>query len=289
MNTKTIDTLSEELQNRIRTSSFSDTYFSTQKKYSSLTPKQIPSYNHQDDLANALSAISSQHGQEAEYLFKATLIIDTLKEQGIKDYVNFKSCIQKQYQQNFERIIAAINKDISCEILDGDNFWKELSICKTNIFPAAAQLVDIKSSLSKSLFMGGNLIRHPGLFFHALSKKNYYQIHSHTPTLSNFNEKGWEECYRIMAENIKDKNNAAGFYGTSWFYDPKISDISPRLAYLVKTPLEGGAKLLYLGNDPSDNAIQTSKTRRELYKEGKYTPKLYTLIWQRQDLLNWAF
>jgi len=79
-----------------------------------------------------------------------------------------------------------------------------------------------------------------------------------------------------------------GICNESWFYDPQLAGISPRLMYLQTIPLQNGAKRFYLGlRDPSD-AIAKSKTRENLYKEGRYTPKSFMIIWPRKEFLQWA-
>jgi hypothetical protein len=81
-----------------------------------------------------------------------------------------------------------------------------------------------------------------------------------------------------------------GMFGASWFYDPVLDDISPRLAYLRKIPQDGGAHVLYVstGGDHIDNATSTSPSRRKLYEEGKYMPKSYMLAWGKREQIDWA-
>jgi hypothetical protein len=78
--------------------------------------------------------------------------------------------------------------------------------------------------------------------------------------------------------------------GTSWFYDPHLLQISPHFAYLQQRPLEGGAFLMRhrTGRFDIEHATMTSRTRRRLYQEGKYTPMCYSLLWPRKDLIFWA-
>ncbi len=78
--------------------------------------------------------------------------------------------------------------------------------------------------------------------------------------------------------------------GTSWFYDPALPAISPRLAYLQQRPLEAGAFLVRHGRGAiyTERATLTSETRRKLYEEGKYLPVCFSLVWPRDALIAWA-
>jgi hypothetical protein len=79
-------------------------------------------------------------------------------------------------------------------------------------------------------------------------------------------------------------------FGASWFYDPALDEISPRLGYLRKTPIAGGA--FFIQGDATEedkrNALSTSSTRQKLYDEGKYIPRSHMLIWGKNDQINWA-
>ncbi len=108
--------------------------------------------------------------------------------------------------------------------------------------------------------------------------------------LSEFNEIGWQEFYIRVAELMKINTSIKGIYGGSWFFDPDLEEISPRLSYLRKIPIENGGRFFYTGSNEHDIKLSTlkSKTRKKLYQEGKYLPKSYLLIWSRTKLLAWA-
>lgn len=76
--------------------------------------------------------------------------------------------------------------------------------------------------------------------------------------------------------------------GVSWFYDPQLDEVSPRLKYLRDVPLAGGARLVPVGASPASVALATatSVTRRDLYALGKYTPISNALVWSRRDMLK---
>jgi hypothetical protein len=79
--------------------------------------------------------------------------------------------------------------------------------------------------------------------------------------------------------------HARGVFGTAWFYDPKVREISPRIAFAQD--LQAGAYRLCIGSNEAAiaNATATSAERRNRYKEGVYLPTDYALIWSRRDII----
>jgi len=111
-----------------------------------------------------------------------------------------------------------------------------------------------------------------------------YRIHTEIRYLKNYNEAGWDASYHKMSLLMRENPAIRGAIGTSWFYDPALEEISPRLAYLRKRPAENGAYLHYdgPGDIHTERATTSSETRRDLYEKGQYTPTCYTILWARK-------
>jgi hypothetical protein len=79
-------------------------------------------------------------------------------------------------------------------------------------------------------------------------------------------------------------------FGSAWFYDPALREISPRLAYLREVREAHGARNFRFGTGPDvvADALERSPTRRRLHAEGRYVPAAHYLVWLRADLLRWA-
>ncbi len=160
--------------------------------------------------------------------------------------------------------------------------------------PAAAQDIDLNSGLPFKAFVSvavkrGDLSLLPRYVQHGLWR-TCYDVHTDSRNTKNFNPDGWLKTYRCIADLFKLRPNIPAFFGTSWFYDPALIEISPRLAYLQEVPKSGGA--FFIWNGPGEihtnRATLTSKTRRKLYEDGKYLPTCYTMVWPRQPLIEWA-
>lgn len=195
--------------------------------------------------------------------------------------------------RHMARIAADVSYDADWLSVDNDLFQKELGLVTLRLYAAGAQLVDPRCGLPRSLIWRGGWAAslRKALDLHAMGAvRPWLQIHTHRFNLDAFNEAGWDECYRCCADLYRLHPETFGMFGGSWFYDPVLQDISPKLAYLRERPAAGGARLwLYeRGGDAIDNALATSPTRRKLHDEGKYLPTSYMLIWPKADQIRWA-
>jgi hypothetical protein len=116
------------------------------------------------------------------------------------------------------------------------------------------------------------------------------RFHVDSRWLDNFNPESWEEFYFHVADLLEANPACAGMLSTSWFFDPALAKVSPRLAYLINLPLSGGAKIVRHHTTPFDieSATMASSTRRKMYESGEYLPVSYSFIWRRADLIAWA-
>jgi hypothetical protein len=176
----------------------------------------------------------------------------------------------------------------------GEFFCKDVRFVLGLSVPCGAQVVDMHSrfrlrTVALSFLRSGDFSASKQYFL-TKGYRPWLQIHTESRYLNDFNEEGWDRCYLRIAELLEWKKDIAGMVGTSWFYDPQLVEISPRIVYLQERPRERGAFLLRHGTQRSDvvNAIKTSETRRRLYREGKYIPVCYSILWPRKELLSWA-
>ena len=177
--------------------------------------------------------------------------------------------------------------------VENDLFQKDLGITTFRLYVAGSQLIDPRCGVPRSYLMKGGLAELPRRVRTILGLggfKPYFQIHTHMSMLETFNEQGWEDCYRGCVELYALYPQVKGMMGGSWFYDPALAEISPRLAYLRDAPVKNGAHLMYVetGGDAMHNSLSSSPTRRKLYEEGRYIPKSYMLIWGKREQSAWA-
>ena len=217
-------------------------------------------------------------------------VVNTLGSDRFRD-LPVRVAIQQARQ--LRRIAENTNEEADWLDPDNDLFQKELGLATMRLYAAGAQLLEIHSGVPRSLIFRsgafgalatlGSMLRMGGF-------RPYFQIHTHQFMLDAFNESGWEECYRCCSELYAVHPEVLGMHGASWFYDPALSVVSPRLGYLRGTPVDGGARLFFYeeGGSSISNSLSTSPTRRKLYDEGKYLPKSYMLVWGRREQIAWA-
>ena len=183
---------------------------------------------------------------------------------------------------------------IAPDCLGDDVFLKDLSICRLEAFAGVAQVIEQGAKIPV-----GDLLRgHPGnslrlgrmLAANRLRNGPYLENHTHTPMLDGFTPAGWNDCYDVAAQLLIARPDHLGVIGASWFYDPDLAGISPRLRYLAEVPRAGGAHFFRVGSDQSDIvlATATSPTRRRLVETGLYRPTRYLMIWPRRAMLAWV-
>lgn len=121
-------------------------------------------------------------------------------------------------------------------------------------------------------------------------KKPWLETHTESRQLADFNEAGWDRTWATAAAICRTRPGLAGMIGSSWFFDPPLEIISPRLAYLRLNPLKGGAFLIHQGPGAihSERASASSPTRRALIESGEYLPRSWLVAWPRTALIAWA-
>ncbi|MFN3668343.1 MAG: hypothetical protein ACK4VY_03475 [Brevundimonas sp.] len=176
------------------------------------------------------------------------------------------------------------------------DFWaKDVRISLVLSVPGArTQMIDLSSPMGP-----GQVLRHARegwgwsvipAYAAAQAWKPWLEVHTESRELSDFNEAGWDRAWATAAEICKRRPEMAGMLGSSWFYDPPLEQISPRLAYLRVNPLKHGAFLLHQG--PGDihtqRAATSSPTRAALIEKGEYVARSWIVAWPRTSLIKWA-
>lgn len=233
-------------------------------------------------------------GAEISRIFlKAAIIQGMLDMLASAAFAKLPARVRAQQIRQLQRIAADGEDTAEWLQVDHDLFHKEFGIATLRLYVAGAQLIDSRCGIPRSTVLRGGLRALPknlAKVFRLGGFRKYFQIHTHKFMLDAFNEEGWTECYLCCAELYELHPEVLGMFGSSWFYDPVLADISPRLSYLSAVPLASGAELFFVaeGGSACDNSLSTSPTRRKLYEEGKYLPKSYMLAWGKSDQTAWA-
>lgn len=168
-----------------------------------------------------------------------------------------------------------------------DAFVKDYRFATGMTVPCGAQVVDLTERPGwKSLFAAA--LKRPGRAA-GMMAGDWFRPHTESRYLDEFNEAGWNRCYAEMVDLLALRPGVVGMVATSWFYDPALTGISPRLAYLRGVPSENGAIGVSHGTTDFDiqSATATSPTRRALYEDGSYRPTCWSILWLRSDMIAW--
>lgn len=178
---------------------------------------------------------------------------------------------------------------------DEDYWAKDVRLSLGLSVPGAqTQVIDLSSPLGPGGVvrngLGGYGWRQTPQWIAARGWRPWLEVHTESRHLSDFNEAGWDRAWSTAAAILKTRPHLAGMIGSSWFYDPPLETISPRLTYLRVNPLKNGAFLLHQGPGEihSQRAGASSPTRRALIEAGEYTPRSWIVAWPRKALIRWA-
>lgn len=239
-------------------------------------------------------AFGAQHGQPALRQFlRAAIVRAILATVASQRYQALPPLTAANHARHLLRMARDRDGQVEWLDLNNDLFHKEFGLASMRLYAAGSQLIDYRCGVPRSVVTREGVGRAlPKLLTMARlgGFRPYFQIHTHKFNLDAFHEAGWEECYLCCAELYSVHPEVLGMFGSSWFYDPQLDTISPRLAYLRHTPAQGGASIMFVveGGEAIGNSTSTSPSRRKLYEEGKYMPTNYMLVWGREAQRAWA-
>ena len=130
------------------------------------------------------------------------------------------------------------------------------------------------------------------VFLRAGGRYPFFETHTafrrELPILTEEDER---HTFRLLAASMRLQPKIRGYLAAAWLMDPKLSEVSPHLAWLsdwYQECEEFGAVSTNLGEAPRDAGFLVGdRHRRGLYETGHWKPLQGLLIWERRDLLRW--
>lgn len=233
--------------------------------------------------------------RESAILKRALIAKLAVRLPALVEKMDLPQSIEAMYPKAFDRLAEFLTKTNN-QLYDatGEFFCKDVRFVLGLMIPNGMVIFDMYSRFSVSSVIMSSL-RDKSLsgiikYFLAGGMGFWSQGHLDSRYLTEVSEKGFDDFFLRFAELLERKNNIRGYFGTSWLHDPQLPEISPRLAYWQKYPRKFGAFSLKHGSQQSDiaMAIKASETRKRLYKEGKYLPVCYSMLWPRKELIAWS-
>jgi len=238
--------------------------------------------------------LRSEHGEAATRMFlRAAIAHAVITSLAGPIYAALPARIKLQQLRQFGRMVADTDPGVEWLSFEHDLFRKEFGLATVRLYAAGARLIDPRCGIQRSMLLRGSprdWLRCAHTLGMAGGFKPYFQTHIHTFMLEGFTAEATEELYRCCADLYALHPEALGSFAASWFYDPAVARVSPRLAYLREIPESGGARTLFVsaGKDAIGNALSKSANRRRLHEAGEYQPKVYMLVWPKKRQQAWA-
>ena len=215
---------------------------------------------------------------------------------GVLAQPDLPASIADQYGAALGYIVPSLidEPDADYGNMSTSSFDRDLRIASGFSLPLGSQILDLRVWAPTSFWRNQGLATNLRcLAFIKLQLGGLgplVRIHADSRNLANFNEAGRALCYERVAQLMLARPDIRGLIGTSWYLDPQIPRISPKLAYLSRVPLDHGAFLRIDGPGEmhTRRAIERSPTRKRLYEEGSFKPVCATMIWPRKRLIDWA-
>ncbi len=192
------------------------------------------------------------------------------------------------YVDQFHRILDSIDSEPEFAALESDTFLKDLWLTRLVMIPAFAQMWWPRSGLSARTILKAGPRAIAYVFLECGGRDRFLEGHTHDPVARAYwNAPGWAEALRLAALALPALPQVRGAFGSAWFYDPAVLEITPRISFTQDLQAGQGALRIRVGSDADAiaNATRTSATRRERYRDGSYLPTDYAFIWSRKRLI----
>lgn len=253
------------------------------RSYRDLPPAFFKAAQH---WAQSLAPNAANQATDLLLLASSVRLDDRFAASGLPEVV------RPEFRKSIDRIVLrSLAEPARPLALDSDIFLKDLAILRLVLIPCVSHLILRNSGVPRRIFTMQSparwprLLRHFGVGTGGLSP--FMENHVHTDMLQDFHAAGRERCYRLLGHLLAHWSDSKGLIGSSWYYDARVGEISPHLAYLRTVPERHGAVFLRAGSDADvvRSATSTSSTRRRLYEQGAYRPERYLMSWARRDIL----
>lgn len=205
--------------------------------------------------------------------------------------VRYSESIRQRFDHSLNRIVRSIG-DATFEKYrtQSDILLKDLGICRQKLIPTGTCVIE-PTWYHRALMVRGGLGQAANVLKALIEcggNGPFYEMHTHLSELGEYDAEGWDRSYARMGDMLELNPHVKGVWSGSWYYDPEIERISPRLAYLRLRPQQRGAYVFFSNVDLNGGALSKSQTRRSLHMQGKYLPKAYVIVWPRRKVLAWS-
>lgn len=121
--------------------------------------------------------------------------------------------------------------------------------------------------------------------------KPVWQTHlQRQPRSVHLTEEAFVRAHLEIARALRRHPQIRGIASTSWYYDPEIAAVSPRLGFVHELLEANGCFVFEIPCDDAmrASALYGSRSRQQAYADGSYSPRAFARLWGRDAFLAWA-
>ncbi|WP_372628155.1 hypothetical protein [Arsukibacterium sp.] len=253
--------------------------------------KAYQAYNQRPDLLTNLAALPLQLGCSREQLARL-LMLKLLAEFSVQQLPLATTVdISNNYQRSLQRIHQLWANATETQLQKSDIFLKDIGLLTGSLLPCAERVVEPCSAIQRSLLYNkgfAQAVNFLRVLAEARGNKPVCRLHIHLSEIKQLTAAGWRQTCLQLAELLLLNPQLKGVVGACWFYDPAITTVSPRLAFISQLLSEMQASWFYShAEGESSGAFSRSATRQHAYAAGQYKPKNYVIFIPRRRLLAW--
>ncbi|HBG07889.1 MAG: hypothetical protein A2075_18960 [Geobacteraceae bacterium GWC2_58_44] len=267
------------------------------EKYSVILERRNQFAGYRDpgvEVTRLCKAIKERGGDQLLGLYHRSLLLHLIIANGGGfERSSFPEPIKIEFSESFNRIVSGLEaKPPELYSWGEDLFCKDLAICCFRMFPARCLKVEMRVGIPRSFLMrikAAELVRFSALMMRLGGFSPYFENHLDLRGKDGLSPEVRHHAMKLIGQMVKLSPGIKGVIGASWYYDPQIQAISPRLSYLRQQLQDAGGEFFFAGRSDRVTrlAISASATRRRLHEEGSYQPTNYMVVWPREKVLEW--
>lgn len=249
-------------------------------------------YSQRPDLIASLQQLPQQLGCSSNELARV-LILKLIAEFSIARLpLALPDKISHNYQHSMQRILQLWSSEPAAALQQiNDRILKDVGLLVGALLPFTERVVEPYSAIQRSLLynhsfaQGWHFVR---ALLQARGNKPVCRLHIHLSEINSLTAVGWRQTCLELAQLLLLNKQLKGVVGASWFYDPTIAAISPKLAFISELLTEMQASCFFSNLERQQSgALRRSSSRQHAFKTGQYQPKCYVIFITRRQLLNW--
>jgi hypothetical protein len=249
-------------------------------------------YNQRPQLVSQLQLLPSQLDISLSELVKL-LMLQLIADFSTKcSALTLTADISENYQRSVQRIYQQWVAEPGAELTTvNDLLLKDIGLLSGALLPCTERVIEPYSILQRYLMHRQGVKQAWRLIcvlLAARGNKPVCRLHIHLAEINSLTAHGWRLTCLQLAQLLELNPQLKGVVGSSWFYDPAIAAISPKLAFINKLLNNMQASIFFSHTeDESSGALSRSVTRQNAYTSGQYQPKNYVIFIPRNRLLTW--